>query len=896
MVLAVAFLVPALLAPAPAGALPLRETHLANGMRILYGESHASGLVASAVFVGAGAARETEGMNGAAHFLEHLLFNGTATRTQEELYRDTDLLGAYSNATTRRDHVVYLMVVGGEDLDAALEIQADMLLNSVLPPDKFEKERGIIIEEIGKDRANPEHRAEEEMTRLLGGETPDALPILGTVESIQALSRDDVLAYYHRYYVPANMTMLVLGDIVPENLLAAIERHFGGTAGDMPLVAPQKAAPTGMFLEPRPYARVHLRIRLPAPAPADSAFAALLVLEDLLGGESGRLTGALGAAPELAVDEISAGVRVEAGRSWLEIQAAFDSTTSYTLVAGRLLGAVSALAAAPVPAEELAVVSTRRAVSEALAAEQIHYVAFTRSGLLLHAPLHIVSETDSVLAAVSPAHVMRCAQRLLEETEGAALGAIGPGLRHRRESRDPRTLAAPGAARAAAAHAGAATVAEKTMADLVVQMGPESPPRVTSTHPPQDLVLANGLRLVLSANPDSDVFALHLTAGGRSYCEPPGKSGLADLLHRLLLLGAGPWSRGDLGLLIDRAGLQIRVTDIPGIPYDDYQTTQEYSFVRMETADRFYRQALAILAAMVFEPVIRAESLEEARREAIALAERREQSAGEQSLMLLRRAFYPDSRGASAPLGTVSDLKAITLEDVQNFHRRYFAPDNLVVSIVTGLDPDVLLATARAALERPGAASGPCAHQEDMLPTATTEPAHAEVEIGLGQSWIRLGSVFTCDPADIPALDVASLVLSDRLAFELRERQGLAYAIGASFGHRGDRGWIVAGMGTRPENLARAQAGLGTGIHQFAAAEIRDEDVTPVVKSAIGRTRMRSVTRINQAMYLGLDALAGGDVAGGGEVSPLSQVTAAQVRQAAAAYFTTAPLITAVAR
>ncbi len=888
------------LIPVSAGALTLSESRLPNGLRILYGESHASGLVAAAAFVGAGAARETEGMNGAAHFLEHLLFNGTTQRTQEELYRDTDLIGAYSNATTRRDHVVYLMVVGAEDLDGALEIQSDMLFHSVLPPDKFEKERGIILEELARSRSNRSRYAGEELTRLLGQGTADALPILGTEESIASLDRDAVHAYYQELYVPANMTLLVLGDFIPEQLLAAIGRHFGSIPGGTAPPLVQRSAPSGVLLHGLASDRTALRIRLPGPAPEDSAFAALLVLEDLLAGEAGRLRAAMRRPPELAIHDIGTSVSLEPGKSYLEIEAAFDSTTSIEDVAGRALGAVAEIARDSVPEEELAFVRTRRAVSEALASEQIHYMAFTRAEFVLHAPFRYVGEAEAVLAAVSPDAVAGCATMLMTD-QGAVLAAVGPGLPTVTEDRDPRQLAVlppPGAESSAAVTDPLAGGTSPSRADEDPTRS--LPPRVTAARAPITETLANGITLVLAANPDSDVLAMHLAARGRTYCEPPQQSGIADLLHRSLLLGAGSWSREELGREIDQAGLQIKVTDNPGIPYDDYQTRQEYSFIRLETADRFYRNAFSVLAEMIRAPRIDDEGLAEVRAEAIALAQRRETSASEQSQLLLRREFYPDSelRAARPPLGTAADLAQITVEDLRRFHASYFAPENLVIAIVTGLDPDSLLAAARAEFMRlPAGGHGPCARWEDMFPTPTTEPARVEVPVGSEQSWIRLGSVFPVAPADAAALEVSALVLSGRIAFELRERQGLAYAIGAAYGQRGDRAWVTAGMGTRPENLEPAEAGLTQQLREFAASDVTDDEVTKEVKSHLGRLRMRRVTRINQAMGLCLNALSGSNAGEDAEPSTsLSAVKASDVQRVAQTYLSRMPLVTAIAR
>lgn len=164
------------------------------------------------------------------------------------------------------------------------------------------------------------------------------------------------------------------------------------------------------------------------------------------------------------------------------------------------------------------------------------------------------------------------------------------------------------------------------------------------------------------------------------------------------------------------------------------------------------------------------------------------------------------------------------------------------------------------------------------------------------QSWIRLGTVLDPKPADLPALEVAALVLSDRMAAELRERRGLAYVVGASLARAGDHAWLTAGMGTRPDSLAAAEAGLTAEIRGLGQSISADE-VTRVVKNYQGRQRMRRLTRINQAQAMALDVLAG-DPPGTAEqaLMALARVTPADVERVARSYCVKAPLVTAIAR
>ena len=140
--------------PPPASAATPPEPawgYLDNGMAYILLESHAAPLIGSSVIVHSGSAREEMSTSGASHFLEHLLFNGTTTRTQEQLYDEVDAIGGYNNATTRKTHVAYMMVTPAEKIRTGLEIQADMLFHSIIDSSKVEKERGIILAEMAKD-------------------------------------------------------------------------------------------------------------------------------------------------------------------------------------------------------------------------------------------------------------------------------------------------------------------------------------------------------------------------------------------------------------------------------------------------------------------------------------------------------------------------------------------------------------------------------------------------------------------------------------------------------------------------------------------------------------------------------------------------------------------------
>ena len=170
--------------------------YLDNGMEVILVENHANPMIAAVTIVKTGSRNEDAASNGSAHFLEHLLFNGTKTRTQKQIYDEMDFYGGYNNAHTGPDYTNYMILMPKEYIAQGMDIQADMLFNSTLPDEKFEKERGIVIEEIGKGADRPEHQVSNHFLKIFYAGTPYERPVLGTVSTISHLKRERVWDYY----------------------------------------------------------------------------------------------------------------------------------------------------------------------------------------------------------------------------------------------------------------------------------------------------------------------------------------------------------------------------------------------------------------------------------------------------------------------------------------------------------------------------------------------------------------------------------------------------------------------------------------------------------------------------------------------------------------------------
>ena len=203
------------------------EVVFENGFTAILIENHGAPMIGSSVIVKAGSIHEDASNNGVSHMLEHLLFNGTTTRTQQALYAEQAQFGIYNNAHTSQTYTNYIVLAERDHFQTAIDIQSDMLFNSVIPPGKFEKEKGIVRNEIAKDWASPRYWATEQFQRTFFRGTPYNLTVLGTPASIRGMTRAQVLDYYQAYYVPNNMTAVIVGDFERDQMITLLRKYFG---------------------------------------------------------------------------------------------------------------------------------------------------------------------------------------------------------------------------------------------------------------------------------------------------------------------------------------------------------------------------------------------------------------------------------------------------------------------------------------------------------------------------------------------------------------------------------------------------------------------------------------------------------------------------------------------
>ena len=197
-----------------------------SGLRVITEEMPGTRSVAFAFWVGIGSRDERPAIAGSSHFLEHLLFKGTKTRTARQIADAFDAMGGDLNAFTAKEYTCYYCRVGDRDLDMAVDYMCDMLQSSVIAKGDVDAERQVILEEINMHEDDPGDLIHDLFNEALWGSHPLGRPVLGTRESISAMSRDQVKRFYDRLYHPGHFVIAAAGNLRHERLLELVERSM----------------------------------------------------------------------------------------------------------------------------------------------------------------------------------------------------------------------------------------------------------------------------------------------------------------------------------------------------------------------------------------------------------------------------------------------------------------------------------------------------------------------------------------------------------------------------------------------------------------------------------------------------------------------------------------------
>ena len=814
---------------------------LPNGLRVVLQENHASKVVAFQAWVAVGSADESPEIAGIAHVFEHMLFKGTARRGVGQIAHEVEAAGGEINAWTSFDQTVYHLVLASRFFDTGLDILADALQNSSFDPGELERELKVVLEEVKQGEDNPSRVATQALFGAAFSRHPYRRPVIGYTKTVKAFTRERLLDFFHRWYVANNVTLVVVGDFDVERAKAAIAEAWGKMAS-RPLARPerkepaQKAPRAKVVTQDVRESQVGVAFHIPGIHHDDTA--ALDLLAIILGqGDSSRLTRGLKRRDQLVTDAFAyAYTPRDPG---LLVAGATMPPDDLDAGFGGLLSELFRLRHEEVSDTELA---KAKAIIESDAVYQKETVQGQARKLgffeTVGGGLDWEDEYNRQVRAVTPATLMAAARKYLV-VDNATIAALVPDAK----GADPRKLE------------GALLAALERASDQATARHAPPPAAVERAEEVVRVKLPSGARLLVKRDPSVALIAMRAVWMGGLRYEDARTNGVNNLLAALVTRGTRTRSGDELAHEVETMAGSI----------GGFSGRNSFG-LRGEMLARHWERGLELLADCILSPLFAEDELEKERRQALEEIRTQADNVSSEAFRLFQQTLYTKHPYRLDVIGTADSVAGLTRRRLVDYYKRHMAPSQMTLAIVGDVDPQAVVAKARALFGNAGKGAAP--PEAPALPWDAAHPI-AGVEVFKFQNKQQAHVVYgfpgtTITDRDRFSLEVLATILSGqggRLFVELRDKRGLAYRVSAFSVEGVDPGYFAVYIATSPENLAVARSGIEEELAKIAAVPVPKAELERAKRYLVGaheislqrRAALASTLAFHEAYGVGWD-------------------------------------------
>jgi len=776
---------------------------LDNGLQVLLIENPALPMIGANVIVKVGSAYESFSTSGMSHMLEHLLFNGTTTRNQKQLYDDVDRIGGYNNATTDEFYTDYMMVTPVDNIKKGLEIQAEMLFNSILPNEKYDKEKGIVLEEISKSLADPTEQLERNTISILYAGHALSLPTLGTYSTIQSLKRDDVNAFYKNFYVPNNMILSVIGDFQTKTMLALIKEIYGkAKPGQVnyelnPEWATGFTIPKSSISNNKVFNRFYEGdekvVQLLYEIPTENSQEYLQLLGIVLDKNKDSIQSALKSEFPQNIKSFKLTSRLSPLKNFIEatviLKQEVDLNALENSISVKLANINFAL-----PTETLTLEATKAKTEFLRNIEKPHMFGLYNSNSI------VLYGIESVLSSYSGIELFNSAKELksLKVTSKPVVLVQTPSVK---------------------------TLNDKLEVVHNIKQFKDS---------------TSGKDLIVVQNEASNLLAIHYLVKHKAVYESKYGKEASKILHDCLdqrLKSPKYQKQGS------QFGFTYTVNKNPMITMDDIYLHPDFGYIRAEGLAGNLPEAIhfinGILNDFVPTEVEFKKSIEKYKGIEMMLM------GGDKS----KKVFDTEYKALVYKTDPYTQNQPkLTYEGLLEFAKEYFRPSNMIITVVSPENPDTVNALFSSFNFVPIKNES-----EVFTPEFNTKsnPENINKPGGGERSYLFYGFVNEIDPKDVPALNALSLILSDNIIFDIREKQGMAYHMTAGIEIIKNKALFFINQGTRPQNVDKLVPQYPAFFGKKVIDTLTQSTLEKSIAMYLGKMMFRRLSSINQAFYLG---------------------------------------------
>lgn len=804
------------------------EFRLANNLKVLISENHSAPVATLLVIYKVGSRNEGVGYTGATHFLEHMLFKGTAEHNAEKGNSLDDLLtqiGAYWNATTWFDRTSYYEVVPTEFFELCVKLEADRMRNLRLRQEDHDSEMSVVRNELERGENQPEEALEKELYAIAFREHPYHHPTIGWRSDVEGVPMDRLREFYNTFYWPENATVIALGDFKTEEALALIDKYFGAiesAPSPIPQVytvePPQEGERRFEITRAGDMVRVWLGYHVPEAAHPDNY--AVSAARQILGStyeRSSRLYKAL-IDTSLAADVFARHDDLR-DPGLLMVGAMVNPDVDPQKVEDILLNEIARLAKEPVSDQELARIKASNRKGTILAKADPSSLAFMLGEAESRADFTWLLNYDDNFDQVTKDDIMRVARTYFKRSN-RTVGYFYPkdevgqnsDLDLDADLEEDNEDSVP----AAIDHGASNQV--YTDAELKELLTWQSTPVTIKFEKAKEseylskvkrVVLKNGLTLLLMNNPGTESLgiAINLRAGRYFTHGEPGSP--SEMLGDLLSRGSKNFDKLKIAENLEEMG-------IPGgleVYVDNYRVGMG-THLAVEDLPAY----LDMVSDLLINPLLPSDELEKLKIEWNARYVESKNSTKSMAWNKLRQALYSEDH----PFydedfdKQLKDLAKIDRQKLVDIHARLYDPASMIVTIVGDIDLDK---AHKLVDERLGtwtnAKAMPLSQRTVVIPETALPKKFEEIAVYLPEkSSLDIVLAHPCQvtraSSDFYATRIANAALgqdtiTSRLGQVVRDRAGLTYGIYSGFSDTafGGAPWSVS-LTTNPANLKRA--------------------------------------------------------------------------------------------
>jgi zinc protease len=798
---------------------------LDNGMVIIVKENHAAPVVSLQMFVRAGSIYEREYLGrGISHNLEHLMSDGTQKRTKEQINQIIESIGNTQNAGTWYNDTSYFITTASSYFDTALDVLSDYIQNPSFPQEEVDSERGVILNEINMREDDPERYLYDFFSATMFRNHPVGVPIIGYRELFEKTTRDDIVKYYKRMYVPNNMVFVVVGDFDAQEAINKIKEAFKDfERGPLPdfSLPPLQGQVSKRYAEKEMDVQVaYMMLGFPTIDVSHKDQFPLDMLAFIVGeGRSSRFYNKIKDKMQLVygISASSYTPSYDPG-GFFYVESVLDPN-NLDEAEKAILNELNKFKTEPVSDEELEKAKKLKESEYIFSQQTVEDQAQDLGGYEISTgDMNFSQHYLDGIRSVTKEDIMRVANDYFHENK-LNVAVIKP------KSETEETTAKP------------EKTSEASVKKILINKNPDP---ISSK--------IEGITLLVKEDHTIPIVSMHALFLGGVRFEDENDNGVFNFMSNMLIKGTKTRTSQQLAEEIESIGGAIG--NISG--------NNSFS-VSVSVLKRDLDKGLDILSDVIMNPIFDANEIEKKRNDIIAAIKQQEDDPFSLASKLCKQTLFKTHPYRFPTIGTADTISKMTREDLMKFYQEYCLPNNMVLTIFGDINADEVVAKVEKAFEKfqYKKLEAPIPPVEEPL----TSVKNTEIQKDIMQAVIYIGfpgmTVYSEDRYPMEVLDAVLSGISypgGRLHERLRSNQ-LVYVVHAYNQAGLDPGMFGIYAGTTPDKLDTVMSIIKEEIGSLQNIPVSDEELDRGKKMCISAKQIGLQTNSDQAFTMGLDEL-----------------------------------------